>query len=405
MFSAEADRLYRRLGGLGPWAAVPVDEDAWRLARGRLNELRAVAPGWLAMVDRGCLLAAAHEAGAADNQHDADPDLRRALIDGTLGFEAVDPDARAHVRANYEALGLARNASATGLATEEAVRRLHAVACAPQATHPVRTAAGHQDHVLAHGDYKHHANHVLDDAGTWHPRAPVELLAAEMGLFISVLGSPEFTALHAVNQAAFVLDGLGHIGPFADGNGRVARALAGAHLLRAAGIPLVTCDGGDHGTDPAATARAVQQGCLDLVEHIDHLHSRAGSSATQSVGYRRWQRGDEAANVLRAVVPGAARQALERHHRRPAVSWQSGLADAALTADGIGVPVGVGPPVVEVLAVDPHPLTAEPGSLVIRAERGGLHLEVAVDEIVPRLSAGVEAQLSAWLDRVTMALA
>ena len=52
-----------------------------------------------------------------------------------------------------------------------------------------------------------------------------------------------FAGLHPVVQAAYLLHALDHVQPFADGNGRVGRALAGGCLLRAAGIPYLVLDG------------------------------------------------------------------------------------------------------------------------------------------------------------------
>lgn len=53
------------------------------------------------------------------------------------------------------------------------------------------------------------------------------------------LSSKEFAAAHPVLQAAYSHYCLVAIHPFADGNGRVARALASVYLYRAASIPLL----------------------------------------------------------------------------------------------------------------------------------------------------------------------
>lgn len=53
------------------------------------------------------------------------------------------------------------------------------------------------------------------------------------------MDSAEFAAARPVLQAAYAHHALTAIHPFADGNGRVARALASVFLYRAAGVPLV----------------------------------------------------------------------------------------------------------------------------------------------------------------------
>jgi hypothetical protein len=61
----------------------------------------------------------------------------------------------------------------------------------------------------------------------------------EMARLVNELRSQDFLAAHPVLQAAFAHYALVVIHPFADGNGRVARALASAFTYRAISMPIV----------------------------------------------------------------------------------------------------------------------------------------------------------------------
>ena len=379
--SEEADPLYRPLGGLEAWAAAPVDESGWAEAVDRLRSTRKAHPDWAAMADRGMLLAAAHQSGALDGMHAADPELVLLLLRGEASLGTLDDATQAHVRANHDALRLARDVEVS----EDSIRGIHEVACRPQLTHPVLVDDRVQDHVLAAGDYKHHPNHLREPAGNWRATAPVAQVDAEMAVLVGHVRSPLFAGLHAVVQAAYLLHALDHVQPFADGNGRVARALAGGVLLRAAGIPFLVVAGDATAPDPPARVELVQRAGVTL---IDVLISAQGDSPALD----RW-RGREAAGdaVRRRLVP-ALTEALERYDRRPDRRADLSAAvvnhDAAIT---VRVPLGDGREVDEVVGVDPHPEDGD-GPVVLSAMEAGLRLE-AGDALDP------------WLDRVVSVLA
>jgi hypothetical protein len=71
------------------------------------------------------------------------------------------------------------------------------------------------------------------------PSAPVHDVPAEMHRLVAEMQSDQFQQAHSVVQAAFAHHVLTSVHPFADGNGRTARALASVFLYRAAGVPLV----------------------------------------------------------------------------------------------------------------------------------------------------------------------
>jgi fido (protein-threonine AMPylation protein) len=126
---------------------------------------------------------------------------------------------------------------------EVTVRRLHELATAAQDTYEVVVPLGDQRVTqrvpLRGGDYKEHPNHVREADGTVFAYAPVDRVSDEMHRLVTELSTPEFAQSHPVIQAAYAHYCFVRIHPFADGNGRVSRALASVFLLRAASVPLV----------------------------------------------------------------------------------------------------------------------------------------------------------------------
>jgi hypothetical protein len=319
-------------------------------------------PDRAAMVARGALLAAAYQSAALDGVVPADDDLARSLVRGGASLASLAGEAQAHVRANLDALEVARGAGIS----ESTIRRIHDVGCRPQLTHQVIVEGHVQDHVMAPGDYKHHPNHIRLDGGGWRPTAPVALVRPEMARLVELAASPAFAGLHPATQAGWLHHAVLHVQPFADGNGRVARALAGGVLLRAATVPLVVFD-----VDHLDVAAAV----VELVE----LMATADAGAVDA-----WRARSSAAEVMRRqLVP-----ALERALRRPDPARRADVTAAAVGPDlTVRVP---GVDVEEALVVDAHPL--DDGPVSVTAREAGLRL-VAGDPVEP------------WVERVVSVLA
>ena len=381
--SEEADPLYRPLGPLDDWAAAPVDHEAWASAVDGFGAARGDDPEWAAMVDRGMLLAAAHQSAALDGLSPPDRTLTEAFLNGEVSLASIDDDTRAHVRANVKALRVARDAEVS----EDSIRRVHEMACGPQLTHPVRVDDRVQDHILAAGDYKHHPNHILQADGGWRATAPVAQVAGEMAALVARVSSPDFARVHAVVQAAYLLHALGHVQPFADGNGRVGRALASARLLVAASVPFLAMD--DHAASggPAAQVRLVQQAGLDL---IDHLTSADRSGPALDL----WRAQEAAGDAVRRRLVAELAHALDRYGRRP--DRRADLSAATILAGepvAVRAALGHGPVVEEVITVDAHPEDGD-GPVLLTAVEAGL-----------RLAASPQTPLETWLDRVISTLA
>jgi Fic family protein len=75
--------------------------------------------------------------------------------------------------------------------------------------------------------------------GTIHAYAPVDQVPAEMHRLVEQTRTPAFESAHPVLQAAYVHYALVVIHPFADGNGRAARALTSTFFYRPCSIPFL----------------------------------------------------------------------------------------------------------------------------------------------------------------------
>ncbi|MCP3996103.1 MAG: Fic family protein, partial [bacterium] len=123
--------------------------------------------------------------------------------------------------------------------SEAWVRRLHEELCRAQDTYRVRTPQGDQHHPFPKGEYKKQPNHVLQQNGSFFAFAPVAQTPSELYRIVEELRSEPFLSADPILQAAYSHYAFVRIHPFADGNGRVARALGSLYLLKAYSIPLV----------------------------------------------------------------------------------------------------------------------------------------------------------------------
>lgn len=175
-------------------------------------------------VDRGFTFSVAAEAAAWDNIHlVVGAEAEQAIHDALAGYDYVMDVA-----------------TSSRPITESWIRELHSVLCASQETYTVVTGQGIQKHPLPRGAYKAYPNNPLNIAsGRVHAYAPVADTAAEMARMVKELESKAFKEAHPVLQAAYAHYAFVCIHPFADGNGRVSRALASVYLYRSPGVPLV----------------------------------------------------------------------------------------------------------------------------------------------------------------------
>jgi Fic family protein len=265
---AQADHLYRGFPDFSAWGGLsPEDADLWSRFAANLEERRKEAsPKSLRNAVEVAVRAAALDTGAIEGLYNVDRGFTMTVAVQGLAWQQMVEERGAGVRELFEAqlaaYELVLDAVTQRLPITEAwIRSLHGTLCAPQKTYRVLTDQGWQEQELPKGQYKTRPNHVRLTDGTVHAYSPVDQVPSQMHRLIEQIRSPEFELAHPVLQASYCHYAFVSIHPFADGNGRVARALASTFFYRAQSIPLVifenqrpayldalvTADRGDHG--------------------------------------------------------------------------------------------------------------------------------------------------------------
>jgi Fic family protein len=238
------DAAYRSFPPFSEWAAAHVDHARWNRYSARLEERGKSSPEQLALAQDVVKRAAAVDTGAIEGLYEVDRGFTFTVATQAAIWEAaVDakgPRVRALIESQLRAYDHVLDlATGNQPVSEVWIRSLHAELCEPQKTYTVITEVGPQVQELPLGKYKHLPNHVLLAEGATHAYAPADLVPAEMHRLCEILRSDEFASAHPVLQASYAHYALVLIHPFADGNGRVARALASVFTYRSHSIPLM----------------------------------------------------------------------------------------------------------------------------------------------------------------------
>jgi Fic family protein len=243
---AQADRLYRGFPDFSVWGELSQeDANLWSRFAASLEERRREAtPESLMASVEVAVRAAALDTGAIEGLYTVDRGFTMTVALQSLTWEQAIEERGAGVRELFEAqlaaYELVLDAVTRRLPITEAwIRALHERLCAPQKTYRVLTDMGWQEQELPKGQYKNRPNHVHLTDGTLHAYAPVDQVSTEMHRLLEQIRMPEFEAAHPVLQASYCHYAFVVIHPFADGNGRVARALASTFFYRDRSIPLV----------------------------------------------------------------------------------------------------------------------------------------------------------------------
>ena len=187
---------------------------------------------------------AAVDTGAIEGLYPTDRGFTRTVATQSAAWEAAVESRGAHVRLAFEdalrAYEYVLDVATKSVALSEMwIRELHEIVCASQETYTTQTPVGPQERLLQKGEYKTMPNSPTLLDGRVHAYAPVIDTGPEMRRLIGELRSQAFMSAHPVVQAAYIHYSYVCIHPFADGNGRVARALASIYLYRSPGVPLV----------------------------------------------------------------------------------------------------------------------------------------------------------------------
>jgi len=242
----QADSLYQGIPDFADWPSPADDDlDLWDRFASRLNEMRAKAtPAALQKSVEVAVRAAAMDTGAIEGLYTVDRGFTMTVATQAFAWEHTldekGEDVRALFEAQLEAYELVIDAVTKKLPITEAwIRALHEKVCAGQPTYKVLTDQGWQKQELARGAYKSHPNHVLLPDGSIYPYAPVDRVSPEMFRLLEQIRTLAFENAHPIAQASYLHYGFVVIHPFADGNGRVARALASVFFYRALSIPFL----------------------------------------------------------------------------------------------------------------------------------------------------------------------
>jgi fido (protein-threonine AMPylation protein) len=185
------------------------------------------------------------ETGIIERLYDLDWGVTEALVAEGLTLNAAEreggitEDTLAVIHDQYYALDYLAEACRGGVGLSlHFIRELHVLITRHQMTYEAQDQFGRviQTH-LAHGTWKTHENYAVRDDGTRVEFAPPEQVQSAMEALISAYQSSE--RAHPIVRAAWLHHQFISIHPFADGNGRVARALTLLVLLQSRYAPLV----------------------------------------------------------------------------------------------------------------------------------------------------------------------
>ena len=299
-----ADSLYREFPSFADWPGLDeADEELWTLFVSRLSDSRAKAsPADFRRAVEVAMRTAAIDTGAIEGLYSVDRGFTMAVALQSLAWQLMlderGPGVRRLFEAQLAAYELVLDAATNALPITEAwIRALHVEICAAQQTYPVLTPQGWQDQELRKGEYKTRPNHVRLATGDILSFAPVERVREEMHRLVAEIRTDAFQRAHPVRQASYAHYALVNVHPFADGNGRVARALASAFFYRAASIPLVVF--ADHRELYLETLRAADEGnASPMIAFIRDRGLDAMLQVTESLSAAASRQPDEVAESL-----------------------------------------------------------------------------------------------------------
>lgn len=239
----KADQQYRGFPDFTIWSELEFDRDKWERNAQLLNEDSLPNGELREKAYEISTRFAAIDTGALERLYETDRGSTYSIATQTGEWERETEkkgeEFKPFLESQLRGYALARDFSVDTPLNAAWIRQLHTEICRPQKTYKVRTQNGLQEHELPLGEYKKYSNHVEKPNGTLLPFCPVSRTAQEMKRLIEELQSETFRLAHPVVQASFIHYGITVVHPFADGNGRVARALASVFAYRALQVPVL----------------------------------------------------------------------------------------------------------------------------------------------------------------------
>jgi Fic family protein len=426
----QADHLYQGFPDFADWPAPGKDDlRLWDRFASRLEEIRSTAtPEALRKAVEVAVRAAALDTGAIEGLYNVDRGFTMSVATQALAWEHAIQEKGGNVRELFEAQLQAYELVIDAVTghhpiSEAWIRALHETLCGPQDQYRVLTDQGWQEHGLQKGAYKTQPNHVRLADGSIHPYAPVDRVASEMHRLLGQVRTPRFESAHPVAQASYIHYGFVAIHPFADGNGRVARALASVFFYKAFSIPFLVFANQRAGYFDAlhqADVRSLrplliffrERGIDTMQLVVEHLLTAQAPAAARSVAHLKLT-DDAALRLLAAVQDEIKSQAgqLElpahlhfgvdpmslserppsgyRHiDRNPSARLLAWLRDSSRT-------LSVSAWIRAVIALDEQ----NPLPLVLEGDSED-RLEVRLEDAYPEISEALRLRLSNWTKRL-----
>jgi len=189
------------------------------------------------------------ETGIIENVYTLDRGVTRTLIEKGIDAALIPHGASNRdsalvariIQDHYEALeGMFDFVGGQRQLSTGYIKELHAALLRNQDTHTVVDQFGRAfERPLEKGKYKTFSNSPTHPDGSMHAYCPPEHVAAEMDRLVEMHSQHVQRGVESEAQAAWLHHRFTQIHPFVDGNGRVARALAGLVFIRADWFPLI----------------------------------------------------------------------------------------------------------------------------------------------------------------------
>jgi Fic family protein len=243
--SDQAGGVYRPFPSFVEWEIGGLDtSDFQRYSATLAATKESVEPATLQAAMTTAQRYAAVDTNAIEGLYEVDRGFTRTIATQAAAWESVMDARGPHVRPAFDdalnAYDYVLDAATRSVElTEKWIKDLHAIICASQESYRVYTEQGPQDRPLPKGTYKTMPNSPTLLDGREHAYAPVIDTTPEMNRLVNELRSEAFLSAHPVLQASYAHYAYVCIHPFADGNGRVARALSSVFLYRSPGVPLI----------------------------------------------------------------------------------------------------------------------------------------------------------------------
>lgn len=242
----ELNALYKSFPPFSEWQQTSFSTTRWEKYTATLEEKKIKYSGLMSKALQTIETATAIDTGALEGLYETDRGFTFSVAAEGALWQTVFEEKRGHqatelVKAQLEAYEYVLDlATQKEPLTQARVRELHGIICRNQEEYQTYNQFGQLQNVpLEKGKYKIHPNHPRRSDGTVHAYAPVEVTPMEMQKLTDELQSDVFQEAHPVLQASYAHYAFVCIHPFADGNGRVARALAAVYTYRAASVPLL----------------------------------------------------------------------------------------------------------------------------------------------------------------------